>query len=135
MADVTITPSAVQQTSSTIYQDGTAGATIVAGQVVYQDSADSNEWKLADSSDVPKAAAKGLAMNGAANGQPLRVATGGRLTVDGFTALVFYYVSGTAGGLCPYADLGSGEYVTQVCAAISATEIEINPIALGVAVS
>lgn len=130
MADVSITASAVQATDSTIWEEGTLGEAGVAGETVYLDSA-TGKYMLADSSSAAKAAARGMLMNGGANGQPCRVAKGGRLTVDGFSALVFYYISENSGKLCPYADLGSGEFVSQFCAAISATEIEINPISLG----
>lgn len=126
MADVSITASAVLVTNNTITATGRAGATITAGQTVYADSTDNGDYKLADadSSDAT-AECKGIALNGAADGQPLEIATGGDLTMDGLTAGELYVVSGTPGGLAPEGDLGAGDRVTFVGVAKSATSLSI----------
>lgn len=135
MADITVTASAVLVTEDTVFQTGyNFGEAVDAGEVVYLDTSVSpNVWKLADNTTAVKAAAGGIALNSGATGQPASVASLNNLTMDGLTLGVFYYVSGNAGKLCPYADLGSGDYVTQVLGATSSTNAKVQPIALGVA--
>jgi hypothetical protein len=108
-----------------------AGATVTAGQALYLDTAD-GKWKLADNNSATVAARTpgGIALNGASNGQPLSVLTSGPITIGAtLTAGVAYYLSDTPGGLCPVADLGSGEYPTVIGIATSATvlKVQINP--------
>jgi hypothetical protein len=54
MADLTITAASVLAGSGAKKVNGTAGATITAGQAVYLDSAD-NEYKLADNDSATAA--------------------------------------------------------------------------------
>lgn len=127
MADLTITAASVVPQSGAKIDYGTAGATITAGQVLYQDPADL-KWKLADNNsgtaDVRKA--KGLAVNGAASGQPVAVVRSGPVAMGAIlTAGVAYYLSDTAGGICPVADVGAGEYVSIVGLALSTSVLDV----------
>lgn len=132
MADLSITgTSVVTGDSSGIDRNGFAGATIAAGQAVYRDAA-TGRWLLADSNSATVAARVpgGIALNGAANGQPLAVQTGGDVTVNAvLTAGVAYYLSDTPGGICPVADVGSGEYscVMGIAKSTSVLHLDINP--------
>jgi hypothetical protein len=77
--------------------------------------------------------ASGIALHAAASGQPLAVLTSGPITIGAaVTAGVGYYLSATAGGICPVADLGSGQYPSFLGFAISASVISININAAGV---
>lgn len=60
-------------------------------------------------------------------GQPVRVQTGGRMTIaaSGVSKGAAYYASLTAGGICPFADLGSGDFPSMVGIGVSATEIDV----------
>ena len=49
------------------------------------------------------------------------------------TAGVAYYLSDTPGGICPVADLASGEYPTVLGIATSTTVLAFDPQAAGVA--
>lgn len=128
MADLTITPANVLAGTGARIEHGKAGATITAGQVVYRDSADA-KWKLADNNSATAAVrqARGIALNGAADGQPLAVHLGGPLAMGTvFTAGTVYYLSDTPGGICPVEDLASGEYVTPLGVATSTSVLEVN---------
>ncbi len=135
MADISITAANVVKGSGASSEEGTAGATITAGQVVYLDSADS-KYKLADSNSATVAARSpaGIALNGASNGQPLEVHKKGPITIGGtLTAGVAYYLSDTPGGIAPVADVGSGEYSTFLGMATSASVLNVDIMESGVA--
>lgn len=127
MADLTITAANVAAGSGAKKTTGTAGATITAGQVVYLDAADS-KYKLADCDSATVAARSpvGIALHAASNGQPLTVLTSGPVTIGAtVTGGVAYYLSGTAGGICPIADVASGDYVSIIGIATSASVLDV----------
>lgn len=136
MSDLTITAANVIADPSAKVSSYTAGATITAGQVVYWDSTTSTV-KLADSDSATAAARSpiGIALNGAASGQPVQVATSGLVTIGAtMTAGLAYYCSKVAGGLCPVADIASGGYATVMGIATSTTVLKVNITESGVAV-
>lgn len=127
MADISITAANVQAGSNAVIQRGTAGATVSAGQVPYKDAAD-GEYKMADC-DSATAAVKvpvGIALNGASDGQPLAVQTGGDITVGGtLVAGTTYCLSATPGAICPQADLTTGDNVVILGVAKSTTVLAL----------
>lgn len=133
MADITITPASVAAASDAIKENGTAGATITAGQVVYLDSSD-GRYKLADTDSATAAVRvpRGIALHGSSNGQPLQILTRGSITIGGTTVVgVPYYLSGTAGGICPYADVAAGDYPALLGIGTSVTQIKIGILEAG----
>lgn len=135
MADLTITAASVVKTSTTEISEGIAGVTITAGQALYIDTGDNNELKLADNdaSALTKACV-GIALHAALDGQPIKYATKGALTVGAIlTAGVFYYLSNTAGGICPVADVGAGETVVLLGYASTTSALVIGIVNTGVA--
>jgi hypothetical protein len=113
MADLSVTAASVVAGSNAEKESGLAGETITAGQPVYK-SPPTGKYMKADSNSATAAArqARGIALNGAALDQPLTIAKSGDVTIGAtLTAGVAYYLSDTAGGICPVADVGSGEYV------------------------
>lgn len=131
MADLVLTPSAILAGAGAKVTSGTAGATIIAGQVVYLDSTTTGKWHHADS-DAATAAARGqganvgIALNGASNGQPIDVLTEGPITLGAvLTAGTAYYLSPTPGGICPLADLLTGDYVTLLGLATSTSVLQV----------
>ncbi|WP_127524581.1 hypothetical protein [Mesorhizobium sp. Z1-4] len=113
MTDISVTAASVVAGTNAVTENGRAGATITAGQVVYKDASD-GKFKLADS-DSGTAAVKvayGIALNGAADGQPLSVAKKGDVTFNAvLTAGTAYYLSETAGGIQPQADVASEDVI------------------------
>lgn len=135
MTDLVITATAVVAGSDANTVAGTFGETVAAGQLVYKSSS-THKFMLADAdSATPEArTALGMALNGGALNQPGVVQKSGDVTLNAaLTANVAYYLSGTAGGLCPIADVGSGEYLCLIGIAKSTTVLDIAIQATGVA--
>lgn len=124
MADIAVTAANVSPIQgSTQIESGYAGAAITAGQVVYYDSS-SQSFKLADANLSGTAATiKGVALNGAASGQPLSVATKGPFNC-GFTGTVgqVLVLSATAGAIAPVGDLTTGMY-TSILGVVTASGV------------
>jgi glucose dehydrogenase len=134
MVDLTITAANVVRGGDSVTETGTAGATITAGQVVYKE-ASSGQFKLADSNSGTAEAKTpyGIALHAALTGQPLTVLLAGPVTIGAtMTAGVVYYLSDTPGGICPVADLASGEQVTALGIATSATVLNVRLMPSGV---
>lgn len=135
-ADITITAANVIPGAGATYHEGTAGATITAGQPVYLDSAD-GKLKLADANAASADAAtvKGIALQGASAGQPLKTQTSGPITIGAtVTQGTIYVLSATAGGIAPAADLATGHRVTVLGVATSASVLQLQITSSGVAV-
>ena len=127
MADIVITPADVVAGAEATVENGTAGATIAAGETVYKDTADSNKWKLADANNTSlTATVKGIALNGATNGQPLAVQVIGEVTMSAvLTAGKVYVQSASPGKIAPVADLATGWRTSLVGVAKSTTSLRL----------
>ena len=135
MADLTVTAASVLAGSNAVVENGLLGATATAGQAVYKEAA-TGTWKLADADSATAEArtAHGIALNGGASGQPVRVLRSGDITIGAtMTANIGYYLSGTAGGICPIADVGAGEYLCQIGIARTTAILQVDIQATGVA--
>lgn len=128
-----MTPASVQTVSGGTF-DGTAGETIAAGQAVYQDAADANKLKLAHAAGaVELAAVRGIALHGSLANQPLRIQTGGVITIGATLVLGEpYFLSQNAGGICPSADLGGSEFVSFIGIATTTGQLTLQFINSGV---
>lgn len=127
MTDIAITPANVLAGTGAMVEDITAGATITAGQVVYREGS-TGKAKLADcDSDTAEARSpRGIALNGASDGQPLEILREGPITIGAtLTPGTVYYLSATAGGICPVGDLGQGDYPVVVGIARSASVLHV----------
>lgn len=117
MADLSITAAQVLPGTGAKYFDGTAGATITAGDLCYYDTS-AGTVKLADANDsATTATVAGIALNGASAGQPVKLQTAGTITIGAgasITAGEIYVASATAGGICPEGDLAAGHYVSMI---------------------
>lgn len=134
MSDLSITAANVVKGTNAVTENGTAGETITAGQPVYKSST-TNKYMKADSNSGTAEAktARGIALNGAAAGQPLQILLKGDVTIGAtLTAGSRYYLSETAGGIQPEADLGAGENVCLLGLAKSTTVLAVNIQAPGV---
>lgn len=134
MADIAITAANTVTVSGTTEQ-ALAGETITAGQAVYLDSSSGKYLKAdADSATAAARAVRGIALNGASLNQPLSIQRTGDITIGGtLAANTAYYLSGTPGGICPLADVGTGEYMTLIGVAISTTVLRLGILSTGVA--
>lgn len=135
MSDLSVTAaSVVQGAGANVDRASNAGEAITAGQPVYK--ATSGKWMKADnnSATVLARVPTGIALNGAALDQPLAVLKSGPVTIGAtLTAGVAYYLSGTAGGICPVADLTTGMYPCILGIATSTTVLDVDIQSSGVA--
>lgn len=126
MSDISITAASVVAGSDDIEYGVNAAEAVSAGKVVYKTAA--GKWALADSDAAASLhAAKGIALNTAALNQPLAVQKSGPITIGATLAAgTAYYLSNTAGGICPLADVGTGEEVVLLGLASSTTVLNLD---------
>lgn len=129
MADITVTEqNTIAQAGATI-QEGTAGGTILAGQSIYMDAADGNSLKPAQHDGTEaEAAAVGIALNGASDGQPVKYCSKGPIVLGGtpMTVGVTYCVGAGAGGIAPDSDVGSSDFKTVLGVALTTGILQMN---------
>ncbi|NNH56914.1 hypothetical protein HLI01_08845 [Rhizobium laguerreae] len=128
MADLVITAASVLAASNAERDQGIAGEAIAAGKPIYLAST-TNRWMLADSNSATAEARqpKAVALNGAAVGQPVSFQKSGDITIGAtLVAGTSYYLSDTPGGICPLADVGTGEYVVLIGIAKSTTVLQLS---------
>jgi hypothetical protein len=125
---------AVRPTETTQLRIVRYGATIAVGQPIVRSG---GKHVLADANaSAALAAAEGIAMTpGIDNGFGV-MAFGGPIILVGTTMVVgeTYLVSPTAGGIMPNADRATGDFVTRLGTASSATQLNLSIQATGVQV-
>ena len=127
MANLSITAASVVAGAGAQTEAGVAGAAVTAGQVVYKATTGKYLPADADEATVAERTGRGIALNGAALDQPLKVLTSGPITIGAtLTAGVFYYLSDDPGAICPVADVTGGNYIVQVGYAKTASVLEVS---------
>ena len=140
MADLTITAANVATGTDAKTANGTAGATITAGQALYIDATDSNKIKLADANaSLATSALVGVSLHAALSGQPITYQISGEMNPGATLAVgTIYVLSATAGGIAPAApgvtDLATGMYTNIVGIGKTATNMKLVIATAGVAV-
>lgn len=127
MTDLTITPANVVAGSGAVIVQGVSGGTITAGQAVYLSST-TGKWLHADadSATAEQRRVVGIALNGASASQPIDVQTAGDITIGAtLVAGTAYYLSDEPGGICPLADLATGDYICLIGHAKSTSVLSI----------
>jgi hypothetical protein len=139
MADLSVTAANCVPGANSNQVLGTAGETIAQGKAVYKSSS-TGKWMLADANAATAEARGsdtsnfGVALTGSSLNQPIVVHKSGDLTLGAtLTPGLPYYLSDTPGGICLAADIGSGEYVTLIGLAASASVLAVAPKYTGVA--
>jgi hypothetical protein len=132
MPAITIIPSQVVAGSDADFFQGIAGATVTAGMAVYEDRQD-HKLRPADADGGAQAAnVKGIALNGAGDGQPVRVQTDGTLAIGGITAVGEQYVLDVAaGGILPADELAANAFVTILGVGASSNRLRLSIEATG----
>lgn len=135
-ADLTITATSVVPGTDAKKETGIAGEAITAGQPVYRSASTGKYLKSdADSATAEVRGVRGIALHAASTNQPLTIQTDGTITIGAtVTVAGAYYLSNTAGGIMPAADLSTGEYPVLIGFATTASVIDLNIVAAGVAV-
>src|SRR5262245_50489405 len=135
MTDLAVTGTGVVAGTDAAIEHGIAGATIAAGKVVFLNQT-TKRYGLADNNATTPPETKtvrGIALNGASDGQPLAVLKAGEINLGvALVAGTDYYLSDTPGGICPRADVLTGETVTLIGLAKSTSILLVNLVATGV---
>lgn len=133
MADLTgitsVKPSATSTETKVRY-----GATVAVGDPLYLDSV-TNKYKPADANvSAATADVKGIAMTPGADGEYGYMASRGSITLDGTTMSVGepYVVSANVGEIAPETDLTTGDYVSRLGTAATATQLDLSLNSTGV---
>jgi hypothetical protein len=124
----------VRPTSNTISTRVQYGATIAAGQPIVKSG---TTYDLADANaSSALAAAEGIAITPGVSGGYGLMATAGGIILVGTTMVVgtSYIVSDTAGGIMPDADRSTGDSVTKLGTASTATQLDLAITATGIQV-
>jgi hypothetical protein len=128
MADLSVTAANVAKISGTV-RTVTAGASIAAGDAVYRDTTDANEYKGCRANVLASSKCEGIALDNAENGQPLTILTHGTIDIGATVSIgEVYTVSGhvSTGKIAPHSDLGSNEFVTVIGVGITTARIKMN---------
>lgn len=134
MADQSIAAVDVLASSRADIRYAPAAVAIAIGQLVYLDSSTSQLY-LADNNDTAaKANVIGMAYSAAAAAghRIAYIAEDDDLTIGGAVIIgSSYFLSSTAGGMAPEADLLTSDYVTFLAVGKSSTKISFKPLATG----
>ena len=124
MADISITAANVIPGSNAKFVDVTAGGTITAGIPCYY--ASDGDYEACDATATATNKPRGIAVNGASDGQPLRLQTSGNIDLGATLAIgTTYVVSATTGKICPEADIASTEFVAILGIADAADNLKM----------
>lgn len=128
MADLTITAANIVPGSNATIKHGIAAVAIACGKSVYLDP-DTNTVKLSDNDDASAAVREtvGVSVNAAAvAGQPVSYIKDGDLAFGAIlTKGETYCVSGTPGGICPRADVTTGDDLIIIGVASSTSNLQV----------
>lgn len=135
MADLTITAANVVAQDGATTVQVTAGGTVARGNPVYLDSADSNQAKAGRANAATTDEVYGIALNDAADEQPLVVITSGDLSLGAILTVGETYVlsAAAAGGIAPISDLTTGNYVTVLGIARTTSILQLSINSSGIA--
>lgn len=129
MADITVTPANVEETTQAKGSPYESGALIVPGEWCYLDTSADNVAKLAKADAQVTAVVKGMALNEVVNiGQPVNLALTGA-TIDMNASLVgvarsYILSQANAGKMAPVAD--AADYITFLGWSITTSQFYIN---------
>lgn len=128
MADLTITATNVVAVSGTTAKKICGATAVTQGQVVFEDTSDSNKVKISDANNTSLAQVNGVCLTSSAPGQPaVYLANGGVLGgLAGVTAGTTYCLSATAGNICPQADLTTNDRVIRLGYGLTTATIKLD---------
>ena len=132
MADLSITAGNVVPDDGYSFVDGIAGETVTAGVGVYLKASDTRYWKAHCETSSATAVLAGIALNGAAAGQPVRIQTGGTITIGATVGVGTVYLLSTAGLFMPHGDIATSDYISPLGVATTAAKIKLGILVSGV---
>jgi len=118
--------------AQTVIARGTAGATLVAGEVLYPDATDEYKLKLAVNTAEATAQAAGIALHGASADQPIAYAKEGDVTFNAvFDPAQAYILTSTAGVMGDTEEIDTDEYGTLIGISVSDSVLRLSLTASG----
>lgn len=126
MTDLSITPASVTWVAGVRPFVGQGGASGTAGQPVYLDTT-TNTYKLTDADADLTSVCAGILIDTMVSGRPCLIAPPGAVINIGGTVVLGtnYHVSSAAGGICPWADVGTGAYTTHLFIGATSNIVEL----------
>jgi len=132
MADKSVTAANVLASANAKLARGVAGETITAGQVLYKLSSDQRLYLADANASAATADAVGIALHGAALGQPIEYVEEDPDFSPGFTLVLsvaadsgVYVLSATPGGVAPMDDLAAAMFPVVLMVAKSTTKANL----------
>ena len=129
MADLVITAASVKPVGSTAQTKLVqVGEAVAQGEAVFLDTSDNKHYKADADLSLMAAKAIGVSLTPAATDGYCLVQIGGNVNL-GATLVKgeLYCVSATGGAIAPFADLVSGDWITFLGVASSASELILKP--------
>lgn len=127
MADVSITAADVVASSGAVKRHGDIAGEEITPCMPYYIHPTTLKAMKAVTTDANTARAVAISLNHALTNQPVSGIVSGDLTTSAvLTASVGYAVSDTAGGIRPLADNGTGDFITSLGVAKSATVLAVD---------
>lgn len=131
MVDLVITAANVAAQGGALAGEKTAAAAITAGQVL---TADANQQAaIASDASATLAQVIGIALHGAASGQPAKYHISGDINVGATLEVGKHYCLSTNGNIAPVDDIETGDFPTYIGFAISASILRVKPLTATVA--
>ena len=133
--DFTVVPANVLSSPKSGRQVGTAGVTLIDGQVLAKDT--DGSIKLHDANGAaPLNVVEGIALHGTLLGQPIVYVKSDPNFTPGFSSTIGVAVisSATPGGMAPDADKASGWFVTELGRFVSTSQMKLSIAPVGVAI-
>lgn len=134
MPDISITEGDIELVDHTALTTGIAGEALTSvGLLVYSDSADNGEWKMANAGTDAESRATAYTLTIAADGERvgLMLLEEGKKFKPGGTVVPgqSYGVSANDGAIAPESDWTTDDYMTGIGLGVSTTEIlvSVNP--------
>ena len=125
MADITVTAANVAATSNTVTSLVQVGESVTQAQPLYLYTTD-NKYYKADADVLATSKAAGIALTPASTDGYVLMATDGLVNLGAtLTVGQVYVASTTAGGIAPYSDLATGDYVTLLGVATTAALLDL----------
>lgn len=126
MVDLSITAANVRRTGGASPMQVRAGATITRGQAVYLNTS-TGLYEVADADLTGTAEVAGIALtDGNANGDMLIAGPGTVVNIGATTiAGTIYVLSTTGGGIAPWADLITGDFVCVLFIGTGSATVEL----------
>lgn len=136
MANLSVTATQVLPSTTATIKNLIAGEAMTAGQLVYKKASDNKAYLAQADGTAAEAVVLGIVVGPAvAATQRCSVQCNGTVTIGAgasVTAGAAYFLSATAGAICPVADLTTDDYVTYIGTANGSNQIVLNLHASGV---